>query len=92
MSSDLDDGAPVHSDDAGAGTHRRQPMSDDDDGASARDRAHVLLYDTFALIVERRRRFVENQNARIGRERAGNRDSLTLPPERLAPRSSIIVS
>ena len=54
-------------------------MGDDDDRAVLDDAAHVALDDPLALVVERRGRLVENENARIGRERAGDGDALSLP-------------
>ena len=59
--------------------HRGQAVGDDDDRATLDDAAHVALDDPLALVVERRRRLVENENARIGRERAGDGDALSLP-------------
>src|SRR5580704_9361313 len=67
---------------------RGQTMGDDDDRPILDDAAHVALNDALALIVERRGRLVENENARIGRERARAMAMRCLcPPERLAPRS-----
>src|ERR1700733_11443369 len=53
-------------------------MSDDNDGAPTHDRAHVVLNDPFALVVERRGRFIENQNPWIGHQGPGDGDALTL--------------
>ena len=45
-----------------------------------------MLNDALAFVIERTRRLVEDQDARVGRERAGNRDALTLASgERRAP-------
>ena len=60
------------------GTNRRQPVGDDDDGSAAHDRAHVVLNDPLAVVVERRGRLVEDEDARIGGERAGDGDPLAL--------------
>jgi hypothetical protein len=89
---DFDDLSALHPDDAGAGTDGRQAMGDDDDRAAPDDRAHVILNDPLAVVVERRGRLVENEDARIGRERASDRDALTLTAGQVRPRSSIIVS
>ncbi len=43
-----------------------------------RDPLHVLLDDALALVVERARRLVEDQDARIGDEGAGDGDALAL--------------
>jgi len=88
----LDDLAPLHADDAGPGADGRKAMCNDDDREAAHDCAHVLLDNPLAVVVKRRSRLVENENTRIGRERAGDRDALARPPDRFAPRSSIIVS
>src|SRR5439155_11192459 len=53
-------------------------MCDDDDGAPAHDVAHIRLDDLFALIIERARRLVEYQDARLRRERTRNRNALAL--------------
>jgi hypothetical protein len=45
----------------------------------ARDLPHVLLDDALALVVERARRLVENENPWIGDEGARDRDALALP-------------
>src|SRR4051794_36826383 len=44
----------------------RETMSDDKNGAPGAHPAHVLLDDPLALIVERARRFIEDQYPRIG--------------------------
>ena len=40
---------------------------------------HVALQDRFALVVERTRRLVEDQDARVREQRAGDRHALALP-------------
>src|SRR6202142_4745214 len=60
-------------------------MSNDDDGAPAHDRAHVVLNDPFALIVERRGRLIQNENAGICDERPRNRDTLALAARKFGP-------
>ena len=83
MPSDLHDLAFLHSHDPGAGANRRQAMSYNDDGAPAHDRAHVLLNDPFALVVERGGRLIQDQNAGICHKRPGDRDALTLAPREI---------
>ena len=78
MRPDFDDAAVRHADDAVAAAHRGEAVGDDDDRAALDDAPHVALNDPLALVVERRGRLVENENARIGRERAGDGDALTL--------------
>ena len=53
---------------------------------------HVLLDDALALIIERAGRLVEDQDARIDDQRAGDRDALALPAGEAAPRSPTMVS
>jgi hypothetical protein len=50
-------------------------MSDDEDGAALGNLLHILLDDALALVIERARRFVEDQDPGIGDESAG--DSLS---------------
>ena len=64
--------------DAVGRTHRREPVRDDEDGAPFGDLLHVVLDDALALVVERARRLVENQDARIADERARYGDALAL--------------
>ena len=87
---DLDDAPVDHPDDPVAAANGRETVGDDDDRTVLDDVAHVALDDPFALIVERRSRLVEDENARIGRERPRQRDALTLAAGQVgrAPRSS----
>ena len=74
----LDQAAVLERDDAIRGPHGREPVRDDQNRASPGDLLHVLLDDALALIVERARRLVEDQDARIRDQRAGNGDALAL--------------
>src|SRR6266702_2259266 len=56
--------------------HGREPMRDHQHGAAFRDVLHILLNDALALIVQRACRLVEDQDARVGDERARNGDAL----------------
>ena len=47
-------------------------MRDDEDGASLHEFVHTLLYEFFSAGVDRTRRFVENEDGRIGN--CGTRD------------------
>src|SRR5262245_39512956 len=76
MGAVLDQAAALERDDAVRRAHRREPVRDDKNGASLGYLFHVLLNDALALIVERARRLVEDQNARVGDERAGDCDAL----------------
>src|SRR6516162_2338245 len=79
MGAVLNQAAAVDGDKPVAPPHRRQPMRNDEDGAAFGKLRHVLLDDPLALIVERTRRFVEDQDARVGNESAGDGQALTLP-------------
>src|SRR5579864_3728516 len=68
MAAVLDDAAALNGDDAVGAAHGGKAMGDDDHGAALRDLAHVLLDDPLALVVERARRLVEDEDARIGDE------------------------
>ena len=67
-------------------------MRDDEHRSAARDLRHVLLNSALALVVERACRLIENEDARVGNQRAGDGDALPLAPDRLLPRSPTIVS
>ena len=56
----------------------REPVRDDKDRSPFGDLLHVLLNDPFALVIEGTRRLIEDQNARVGDERAGDSDTLAL--------------
>ena len=79
-------------DDAVGAPHGREPVRDDEHRAPLGDLAHVLLDDALALVIERARRLVEDQDARIGDQRARDGDALALAARQLAPRSPTIVS
>src|SRR5215472_11962991 len=74
----LDDAAALDGEDAVGEAQRRQPVGDDDDGASLRHLAHVLLDEALRLGVERARRLVEDQDRWAVDERARDRDALAL--------------
>ena len=75
----LDDFTLHETDDARARPDRREPVGDDEHRAALGDRRHVVLDDALALIIERRGRFVEDEYARVGRQRPRDRDALALP-------------
>src|SRR5262245_36077449 len=74
----LDQTAPIEGDDAVREPHGREPVGDDEDGAPLCDLVHVLLNDPLALVIEGAGRLVEDENARIGDESAGDGDALAL--------------
>ncbi len=49
-------------------------MRNDEHGPPFGNPAHVLLNDPLALVVERTRRLIEDQNTRIGYKRTRDRD------------------
>ena len=59
-------------------------MGDDEHRSAARDLCHVLLNSALALVVERACRLIENEDARIGNQRAGDGDALPLAPGQAA--------
>src|SRR5499427_10588092 len=78
MGAVLDQAAALERDDAIRRPHGREPVRDDENRPPLGDLFHVLLNDALALIVEGTRRLVEDQNAWVGNERAGDRDALAL--------------
>src|SRR5262245_45258633 len=78
MGAVLSQTAALDGEEAVAAPHRRQPMRNDEDDAAFGKPRHVLLDDPLALIVERARRLVEDQDARIGNERARDGETLAL--------------
>src|SRR4051794_5392280 len=78
MGAVLDQAAVLERDDAIRGPHGREPVRDDENGSSLGDLLHVVLDDTLALIIERTRRLIEDQDARIRDQCAGDGDALAL--------------
>src|SRR6266508_4660564 len=78
MGAVLDQASALERHDAIRRAHGREPVRDDENRPSLGDLFHVLLDDALALIVEGARRLVEDQNARVGDEGAGNGDALAL--------------
>ena len=74
----LDQTAAIERDDAISRPYGREPVRDDQNRPPLGDLFHVVLNDALALIVEGARRLIEDQNARVGDERAGNGDALAL--------------
>src|ERR1051326_3564538 len=74
----LDQAAALDGDDAIRRPHGGEPVGDDKHGAALGNFLHVALDDALALRVERAGRLVEDENARIGDERARDGDALAL--------------
>lgn len=59
-------------------SHCTEAVDDDEDGVPLRDSGHVVLDDAFRFVVQRTGGFVEDENARVGDQRAGDGDTLAL--------------
>src|SRR5207302_10451962 len=59
--------------------HLRKTMRDDDRRAPAHEPIESLLHEELALVVERARCFVEQEDARVPQDRPRDRDTLALP-------------
>lgn len=68
----------VHGDDAVRHAYGGQAVGDDEYGAVAADGLHVLHNGAFGFVVERAGGFVENQDARVADQGAGDGDALAL--------------
>ena len=66
---------------------RREPVRDDEHRAAGEQPVDGLLHEPLGLGVERRRRFVENEDRRIDEQRA--RDGETLPLAAGEPRAAL---
>src|SRR3974390_2501265 len=78
MRTGVDDAPGLNGDNAISLAHSRQPVGDDEYGAAGRDLLHILLDSPFTLVIECTRCLVEDQDAWIGHQRAGNGNALTL--------------
>src|SRR5712675_1825132 len=78
MGAVLDQAAALDGDDAIGKPQRREPMGNDQHRPAAGDLHHVLLHDPLAFIIESARRLVEDEDARVGNQRAGDGDALPL--------------
>jgi len=78
VSAILDKAPMIKSEDAVGEANRGQAVGDDENRAPCHDLLHILLDDTFAFVVERACRLIENEYVRRGYERARNGDTLPL--------------
>src|SRR5260370_28435579 len=85
MGAVLNEAPTLDRDDAVGPTHCGKPVGDNENGAAFTDPAHVVLNDALALVIERAGGFVEDQNAGIGHQGTGNRDTLPLTAREAAP-------
>ena len=74
----LDDPARVHDHDLVGVADRRETVRDDEGGAAVTEARHRLLDEHLGARVDVAGRFVEDEDARIGEERAGDSDELPL--------------
>ncbi len=58
--------------------NRREPVGDDERRAPAHQLSEALLNQHFGFGIETRRRFIKDQNARIGQDRASDGNALAL--------------
>src|SRR5262249_60874978 len=79
MRAALDDLAVLEHQDLVGAADGREPVGDDEGGAAGAQRLQAILNHRFALAVEARGRLVENQDPRVGENRARDRDALPLP-------------
>ena len=70
--------AALERDDAIRCPHGREPVRDDQNCPPLGNLFHVLLNDALALIIQGARRLIEDQNARVGDECAGDSNALAL--------------
>src|ERR1043166_6929146 len=83
MRAALDDLAGFEHEDLIRAANRRQPMRDDEGGAARTQAPQTILDHLLALAAEPRRRFVKKEEARVGENRARNRDALPLAARQL---------
>ena len=79
MASLLDDPPPVHHDDRVGIPDRGQPVGDHEARPAVSQLCHRRLDQDLGAGVDIARRLVENQDGRVGEERAGDRQQLLLP-------------
>ena len=74
----LDDAAVLEHDDQVGIADRREPVRDDERGSVLEQQMQRLLDLSLGADVDRRRRLVEDQDPRVGEQRARERDQLAL--------------
>ena len=75
----LDDSSLIHRNDAVRAAHSRKAVRDNQHGAVAADGIHICHDGAFRFIIERTRRFIQNQNTWIRYQCAGDGNTLPLP-------------
>ena len=84
MRAGFDDAAFVHDDDAVGLAHGRQAVGNDEHGAALADVLHVALDDGLRLVVQGAGGFVQDEDAGVGEQGAGDGDALALPAREAA--------
>src|SRR5438067_8553178 len=75
----LDDSATLDGDNAIGAANGRKSVSNEKHGSALADPPHVVLDDAFALVIERARCLIEDQNSRIHDQGTGDGNPLPLP-------------
>src|SRR5262245_30546709 len=78
MAAVFDQAATLERNDAIRCTYRGEAVSDGENRPPFGDLFHIVLNDTLALIIKSTRCLIEDQNAWVGNERAGNGNALAL--------------
>ena len=81
------DVAPLEHDDRIGATNGREPMRDHKRRAIQQERGERVLHQALRFRVERRGRFVQDQDRRVLEQGAGDRQPLALPAQRAAARA-----
>src|SRR5437879_12696120 len=84
MAAVFDDPATFNGDDAIGVTYRGQPVGDDEDRTAGGDFFHVFLDRSLAFVIERAGRLIEDLDAGIRHQGAGNRNALALTARQAA--------
>src|ERR1700761_3397077 len=84
MTAVLDDAAAFNGDDTIGVAYRGQPVGNDEDRAAGGDFFHVLLDGALAFVIERAGRLIEDQNAGVRHQGAGDRNALALTARKAA--------
>jgi hypothetical protein len=79
MAAIFDDASAFNRNDAVGTSDGREAVRDHKHSAALRDTRHIVLDNSFTLVVERRRCLVEDENARVSDQRSRNRNTLALP-------------
>src|SRR6185437_12351146 len=78
MTSDLDDASGLENDDSIRRSHRAQPVGDNNRRAPLHQKLQGVLQLCLSLGIHVRGGLVENQNARVGKQRSRKGDELSL--------------